>query len=51
MAEFEEVDIVVHAAALKQVGTAEYNPFEYIKTNVLGAQNIIESALSSNVKK
>lgn len=51
MAAFEGVDIVVHAAALKQVSTAEYNPFEYIKTNVLGAQNVIESALSSNVKK
>ena len=36
------VDIVVHAAALKQVPIAEYNPFEFIKTNVLGAQNLIE---------
>ena len=36
------VDYVVHAAALKQVPRAEYNPFEYIKTNVLGAQNIVE---------
>ena len=40
----EGIDIVVHAAALKQVPTAEYNPFECIKTNVLGAQNVIEYA-------
>ena len=46
-----EVDIVVHAAALKQVDTAEYNPFEDVKTNVLGTQNIIESALNNNVSK
>ena len=39
----EGIDIVVHAAAIKQVPTAEYNPFEYIKTNVIGAQNLIES--------
>ena len=44
------VDIVVHAAALKQVPIAEYNPFEFIKTNVLGAQNLVESCLSSSVK-
>ena len=37
----EGVDIVVHAAALKQVPAAEYNPFEFVKTNVLGAQNIV----------
>jgi UDP-N-acetylglucosamine 4,6-dehydratase (inverting) len=48
---FKDVDYVVHAAALKQVPAAEYNPFEFIKTNVLGAHNIIEAALSSNVKK
>ena len=47
----ENVDIVVHAAALKQVTTAEYNPFEAIKTNVLGAQNVIEAALEQNIKK
>jgi len=47
----EEVDYVVHAAALKQVSAAEYNPFEAIKTNVIGAQNIIEACLNSNVKK
>ena len=48
----EEVDLVIHAAALKQVEAAEYNPFEAIKTNVIGAQNIIEACLDSpNVKK
>ena len=47
----EEVDYVVHAAALKQVPAAEYNPFEAIKTNVIGAQNIIEACLNSKVKK
>ena len=45
------IDIIVHAAALKQVPAAEYNPFEFVKTNVLGAQNIIESALDNNVKQ
>lgn len=45
-----DVDIVIHAAALKQVPIAEYNPFEFIKTNVLGAQNLIESCLDSPVK-
>ncbi len=48
---FEEVDVVVHAAALKQVPTAEYNPLEFIKTNILGAQNIVEASLDTNVKK
>lgn len=47
---FQGVDIVVHAAALKQVPAAEYNPFEVIKTNVIGAQNIIEVALDAGVK-
>ncbi len=47
----EGVDIVVHAAALKQVPAAEYNPFECIKTNVLGAQNLIEACLDSNVQR
>lgn len=46
----EGVDTVVHAAALKQVPTAEYNPFECIKTNVLGAQNVIEACLASDVR-
>lgn len=48
---FKDIDIVVHAAALKQVPVAEYNPFEAIKTNILGAQNVIEAALDSDVKK
>ena len=47
----EGVDIVIHAAALKQVPTAEYNPFEVIKTNILGAQNVIDACLAKNVKK
>jgi UDP-N-acetylglucosamine 4,6-dehydratase (inverting) len=47
----EGIDIVIHAAALKQVPTAEYNPFECISTNVLGAQNLIECILDSKVKK
>ncbi|NEU32295.1 UDP-N-acetylglucosamine 4,6-dehydratase (inverting) [bacterium LRH843] len=48
---FEGVDIVVHAAALKQVGICEYNPFEAIKTNINGAQNIIEAAIDKGVEK
>ena len=47
----KDVDYVIHAAALKQVPTGEYNPFEVIKTNVIGAQNIIEASISNNVKK
>ena len=39
------VDYVVHAAALKQVDTAEYNPFEFVKTNILGSQNVIEASI------
>ncbi len=46
----EGIDIVIHAAALKQVPTAEYNPFECIKTNVLGAQNLIEACIDMGVK-
>jgi UDP-N-acetylglucosamine 4,6-dehydratase len=46
----EGIDVVIHAAALKQVPAAEYNPFECIKTNVLGAQNVIEACLDSKVK-
>lgn len=45
------VDYVVHAAALKQVDTAEYNPFEFVKTNVLGSQNVIEAAIDAGVRK
>ena len=48
---FDGVDIVVHAAAMKQVPAAEYNPFEAIKTNVLGAENIIDAAIDQNVKQ
>ena len=48
---FNDIDIIIHAAALKQVPTAEYNPFEVINTNIIGAQNVIEAALNSNVKK
>lgn len=47
----EGIDIVVHAAALKQVPAAEYNPFEAIKTNVLGAQNVIEACLQNKVQR
>lgn len=47
----EGIDIVIHAAALKQVPAAEYNPFEAIKTNVLGAQNLIETCLDKGIKK
>lgn len=45
------VDVILHAAALKRVETAEYNPIEAIKTNVYGTQNVIEAAISSNVRK
>lgn len=48
---FAGVDYVVHAAALKQVPACEYNPFEAIKTNVLGAQNVIEAAIDCGVKR
>ena len=48
---FEGIDTVIHAAALKQVPAAEYNPFEAIKTNVMGAQNVIEAALASGVRQ
>jgi UDP-N-acetylglucosamine 4,6-dehydratase/5-epimerase len=48
---FHGVDYVIHAAALKQVPAAEYNPFEAVKTNILGAQNIIDVAIDQKVKK
>ncbi len=48
---FSGVDVVVHAAALKQVPALEYNPMEAIKTNVLGTQNVIDAALNNGVKK
>jgi len=47
----ENVDVVIHTAALKQVPATEYNPFEAVKTNVIGAQNVIEAARKCNVKK
>jgi UDP-N-acetylglucosamine 4,6-dehydratase len=47
----QHVDIVIHAAALKQVPAAEYNPMECIKTNILGGQNVVNAALSSGVSK
>jgi UDP-N-acetylglucosamine 4,6-dehydratase len=45
------IDYVIHAAALKQVDTAEYNPFEYVQTNIIGTQNVIEAAIDTGVKK
>jgi len=48
---FYGVDYVIHAAALKQVDTGEYNPMEFIKTNILGSQNVIDAAINSGVKK
>ena len=48
---FQGIDIVVHAAALKQVPAAEYNPMECIKTNILGAENVINAALETGVQK
>jgi len=48
---FKDVDYVVHAAAMKQVPACEYNPFEAIKTNINGAQNIVDAALDRDVKK
>ena len=47
----QEVDIVIHAAALKHVPMAEYNPFEAVKTNILGAQNVIDATIANDVKK
>ena len=47
----EGIDTVVHAAALKQVPAAEYNPFEFIKTNILGAQNLIDACLDTGVRR
>ncbi len=48
---FHGVDYVIHAAALKQVDTGEYNPMEFIKTNVLGSQNVIDAAIDAGVKR
>ena len=51
MRAFDGVDYVIHAAAMKQVPTCEYNPFEAIKTNIHGAQNVIDAAIDRGVKK
>jgi UDP-N-acetylglucosamine 4,6-dehydratase len=48
---FKDVDLVIHAAALKQVPAGEYNPFEFVKTNILGSQNVIEAAIERGVPK
>lgn len=48
---FEDVDYIIHAAALKQVPAAEYNPSEFIKTNIMGAMNIINASINSGVEK
>ena len=48
---FHGVDVVIHAAALKQVPACEYNPFEAIQTNILGAKNVIDAAIDRNVKR
>ncbi len=48
---FEGIDVVIHAAALKQVPAAEYNPMEFIKTNVIGSDNIVQVSLDNHVKK
>ncbi len=48
---FEGIDCVVHAAALKQVPAAEYNPIEFIRTNILGAENVINAALDNGIKR
>lgn len=48
---FDGVDIVIHAAAMKHVGACEYNPFEAVKTNINGAQNIIEAAIDRGIEK
>ena len=48
---FQDIDYVVHSAALKQVPAAEYNPMECIKTNVIGSENVIQAAMQTNVKK
>jgi UDP-N-acetylglucosamine 4,6-dehydratase len=51
MRAMHNIDYVIHAAALKQVDTAEYNPFEYVQTNIIGSQNVIEAAIDTGVKK
>ena len=51
MRAFDGIDVVVHAAALKQVPSCEYNPFEAVKTNILGAQNVIDAAIDRKVRR
>lgn len=48
---FSEIDFVIHAAALKRVDAAEYNPFEFVQTNVVGSQNVIDAAIDCGVKR
>jgi UDP-N-acetylglucosamine 4,6-dehydratase len=48
---FHGVDFVIHTAALKQVDTGEYNPMEFIKTNVLGSQNVIDASIDAGVRR
>ena len=47
---FQDMDIIVHAAALKHVSAAEYNPFEFVKTNIMGSQNIVNASINNKVK-
>ena len=47
---FENVNVVIHTAALKQVSSGEYNPFEFVKTNIAGSQNVVEAAIKNNVE-
>ena len=47
----KDIDVVIHAAAMKHVPIAEYNPFEVVKTNILGAQNVIDASMQNNVEK
>lgn len=47
---FQDMDIIVHAAALKHVNAAEYNPFEFVKTNIMGSQNIVNASINNKVK-
>ena len=48
---FRGVDYIVHAAALKHVNAAEYNPYEYVKTNIIGAENVTRAAMENSVKR
>ena len=47
----DDIDVVIHSAALKQVPTTEYNPFETVQTNIVGTQNIIEVCINKNINK